>query len=292
MFEGVLVAIVTPFTRDGAVDEAAFRRLIDHLIENGVNGIVPCGTTGESPALTHDEHRRVTEICIEQVAGRVPVVAGTGSNSTHEAVDLTKHAHQAGADGVLMVAPYYNKPTPEGVYQHYKTVADAAPIPIIVYNIPGRTGLNIMPETMARLAEIDNIVGVKEATGSLAQMTQTVEACGPDFVLLSGDDNLTLPLMAVGGRGVISVVGQVVPAKMAEMVRTFLDGDWLKAREIHYQLLPLMRAMFFETNPIPVKTALAMMGMIEREYRLPMCPMHPDNEARLTSVLYDFGLVK
>ncbi len=290
MFEGVMVAIVTPF-RNGQVDEEAFRRLINHLIDNGISGIVPCGTTGESATMPHDEHHKVTEITIDEVKGRVPVIAGTGSNSTSEAIELTAHAKKAGADAALMVSPYYNKPTQEGIYQHFKAVAEAASIPIIIYNIPGRTASNILPETLARLAKIDNIVGVKEATGDLNQMARTIELCGPDFDVLSGDDALTLPLLAIGGRGVISVAGQIVPARMAEMYSAFKAGDLNKTRDIFYHLLPLFRAMFLETNPIPVKTALGMMGMMDPELRLPMYKMSDENQNKLKQVLTDYGLL-
>ena len=290
MFEGVMVAIVTPFS-NGRVDEDKFRGLIDHLIDNGISAIVPCGTTGESATMSHEEHKQVTEIAIDQVKGRVPVVAGTGSNSTSEAIELTVHAKEAGADGVLMVSPYYNKPTQEGIYQHFKAVAEAAPIPIILYNIPGRTSSNMLPETLARLAKIDNIVGVKEATGDLNQMARTIEACGPDFIVVSGDDALTLPLLSIGGKGVISVAGQVMPRKMVDMYEAWKNGNPGLAKDIFYELLPLFRAIFFETNPIPVKTALSMMGMIEAEFRLPLCPMADENKAKLKAVLESYGLI-
>ena len=286
-----MVAIVTPYA-DGAVDEGSFRRLIDYQIENGIHAIVPCGTTGEAPTLSHDEHKKVIEIAVDQVKGRVPVLAGTGSNSTAEAIDLTCFAKDAGADGALMVSPYYNKPTQEGIYQHFKAVAEAsAPLPIILYNIPGRTSSNMSPETLGRLAKIDNIAGVKEATGDLAQMAATIEACGPDFIVVSGDDNLTLPLLAIGGKGVISVACHLVPRQMVEMYEAFKAGDLARSREIFYHLLPLFRSMFIETNPIPVKTAVAMMGMIRPEFRLPMCPLSEANEARLRKVLTDYGLL-
>jgi len=291
MFEGVMVAIITPFS-DGRVDEEAFRRLINRLIEEGITAIVPCGTTGESATLTHEEHRTVTEICIDEVKGRVPVLAGTGSNSTSEAIDLTRHAKQAGADGALMVSPYYNKPTQEGIYQHFKAVAEAAPLPIILYNIPGRTSSLMLPETIARLAEIDNIVGVKEATGDLNLMARTIELCGPEFTVVSGDDALTLPLLAIGGRGVISVAGQVMPRQMVEMYNAFKDGNWEDCRRRFFDLLPLFRALFLETNPIPVKTALSLMGSIKPGFRLPLCAMSPDNEAKLRQTLIDYGLIQ
>lgn len=290
MFEGVMVAIVTPFT-GGQVDEKAYRNLISFQIENGISAIVPCGTTGESTTLSHDEHHKVIEICIDEVNGRVPVLAGTGSNSTKEAISLTKHAKKAGADGVLMVSPYYNKPTQEGIYQHFKAVADEVDIPIVLYNIPGRTGSNITPQTMARLAQIKNIVGVKEASGDLNQMGQVIELCGPDFTVVSGDDSLTLPLLAIGGKGVISVAGQIVPRRMSDMYNAWKSGDPNKARELFMSLFPLFRAMFIETNPIPVKTALGMMGMIDPEMRLPMCKMSEENQAKLKDVLRKYDLV-
>lgn len=290
-FQGSLVALVTPFS-NGKVDEAKLHELVEFHVQNGTDAIVPCGTTGESPTLSHDEHKRVVEIVIEAVRGRLPVVAGTGSNSTAEAIDLTSHAKKAGAAGALVVNPYYNKPTQEGLYQHFKAVAEAVDIPILVYNIQGRTAVNVETETMARLAKIPNIVGVKEASGSLDQMTQVILACGPDFTVLSGDDNLTLPLMAVGGRGVISVVANIVPRETAELTHAALEGDWKRARELFLRLFPLCRAMFIETNPIPVKEAMALMGMIAPEFRLPLCRMADANRERLRMVLKQFGLVK
>lgn len=292
-FSGSLVALITPF-RDGKVDEGKLRDLVEFHVKNGTDAIVPCGTTGESPTLTHDEHKRVVEVVVQAAAGRIPVVAGTGSNSTHEAIDLTAHAAKAGADAVLMVAPYYNKPTQKGVIAHYKAVAESVDVPIIIYNIPGRTGMNILPETLATLAsDCSNIVGVKEATGNLEQMTQTILACGPDFTVLSGDDTLTLPLMSVGGKGVISVIANIVPGETAELTHAALDGDWKRARELHLRLFPLSQAMFIETNPIPVKEAAAMMGLIRTaEYRLPMCPLSDANREKLRKVLVSQGLVK
>ena len=291
MFEGVMVAIVTPFT-NGNVDEEAYRRLINHLIDNGISGIVPCGTTGESATLSHAEHKKVTEICIEEVHGRCPVVAGTGSNSTTEAIELTEHAKKAGADGALMVSPYYNKPTQEGLYLHFKAVAEAVPLPIVLYNIPGRTASNMAPETIARMSKIDNIVGVKEASGDLGQMARIIELCGPDFSVVSGDDNLTLPLLAIGGKGVISVAGQVMPKAMVEMYDLWVKKDVDGCRKKFYELLPLFRAIFIEGNPISVKTALGMMGMIDPELRLPLCPMSEENQVKLRKVLESYGLVK
>jgi len=290
MFGGALVAIVTPF-RNGKVDEQALRKLIEEQIAAGTDGIVPCGTTGESTTLSHEEHDRVIEITIDAVRKRVPVIAGTGSNSTAEALRLTRHAWEAGADGALLVCPYYNRPTQEGLYQHYRTIAEEVPIPIVIYNIPGRTGTNLLPETLARLAEIKNIVGVKEASGSLKQMSDVIQLCGSDFDVLSGDDIFTLPLLAIGGKGVISVISNVVPADMAEMVDVFATGDLEQARALHYRMAPLIGVLFIETNPIPVKAALAMMGKIEYELRLPLCPMSEKNEGTLKKVMQDYGLI-
>ncbi|MEK6665889.1 MAG: 4-hydroxy-tetrahydrodipicolinate synthase [candidate division NC10 bacterium] len=290
-FQGSLVALVTPF-RDGKVDEPKLRELVEFHVGNGTDAIVPCGTTGESPTLSHDEHKRVVEIVIEAARGRVPVVAGTGSNSTTEAIDLTAHARKAGAAGALIVNPYYNKPTQEGLYRHFKAIAEAVDIPILVYNIQSRTAVNVETDTLARLAKIPNIVGVKEASGSLDQMTQVILACGPDFTVLSGDDNLTLPLMAVGGRGVVSVVANIVPRETAEMTHAALEGDWKRARDLFHRLFPLCRAMFIETNPIPVKEAMAMLGMIAPEFRLPLCRLADANRERLKTVLQQFGLLK
>lgn len=290
MFKGAIVAIVTPF-KDGRVDEAALRDLIEFQIANGTDGIVPCGTTGESSTLSHEEHDRVIEITIDAVKKRVPVIAGTGSNSTAEAIRLTKHAYDAGADGALMVCPYYNRPTQEGLYQHYKLIAETVPIPIIVYNIPGRTGVNLTPDTLARLAKIKNIVGTKEASGSIKQMSDVAGLCGKDFTLLSGDDGFTLPLMAVGGHGVISVVSNVAPAGMAGLTDAFFAGDINKARELHHKMSPLIDSLFIETNPVPVKAALSMMGKIQYEVRLPLCKMSDANYDKLKKAMQNYGLI-
>ena len=290
MIRGAIVAIVTPF-KDGKVDEEALRRLIDEQIANGTDGISPCGTTGESTTLSHEEHDRVIEVTVEAVNKRVPVIAGTGSNSTAEAVRLTKHAWKAGADAALMVCPYYNRPTQEGLYLHYRAIAEEVPIPIVIYNIPGRTGTNLQTETLARLAEIPNIVGVKEASGSLKQMSDVVRLCGPDFSVLSGDDIFTLALMAIGGAGVISVISNVAPRDMAEMVDSFTAGDLSKARMLHHKMSPLIDALFLETNPIPVKAALAMMGKITYELRLPLCRMGDKNEAMLKNEMQRYSLI-
>ena len=291
MFRGAIVAIVTPF-KNGKVDEAALRKLVEFQIKNGTDGIVPCGTTGESSTLSHEEHDRVIEVVIDAVKKRVPVIAGTGSNSTAEAISLTRHAYKAGADGALMVCPYYNRPTQEGLYQHYKAVAEAVPIPIIVYNIPGRTGVNINPDTLARLAKIKNIVGVKEASGSIKQMSDVIHLCGPKFDVLSGDDLFTLPLMAMGGHGVISVISNVAPADMAAMVDAFVAGDLKKARTLHYKMTPLIDALFVETNPTPVKAALAMMKKISYEVRLPLYKLSDANYEKLKKIVVSYGLMK
>jgi 4-hydroxy-tetrahydrodipicolinate synthase len=291
-FQGSFVAMVTPF-RNGKVDEAKLRELVELHVANGTDGLIPCGTTGESPGLNHDEHRRVVEIVIEAARGRIRVVAGTGSNSTAEAIDLTKHAERAGAAGALVVNPYYNKPTQEGLYRHFRAVAESVAIPILVYNIQSRTAVNVETDTMARLArDVRNIVGVKEASGSLDQMSQVIAACGPDFSVLSGDDNITLPLLAIGGSGVVSVIANIVPRETADLVHAALDGDWKRARDLHYRLFPLARAAFLETNPIPIKEAMAMAGMIEPEFRLPMCRMSDANREKLRAILKSYALVK
>ena len=289
-FEGSIVAMVTPF-RDGKVDEPKIRELVEFHVKNGTDAIVPCGTTGESPTLSHAEHKRVVEVTIEAAAGRIPVVAGTGSNSTAEAIELTQHAKQAGADGVLMVCPYYNKPTQAGLIAHYTAVAAAVDIPIIMYNIPGRTGVNMLTETVAALAELPSVVGMKEASGSLEQMTEVISLCGDRLTVVSGDDTLTLPLMAVGGKGVISVVANVVPKETAEMTRAALNGDWKRAKELHLRLFPLCKAMFYETNPIPVKTAMQLLGRLNGELRLPLCPMSQANRDKLQKALQAYGLL-
>src|SRR5574341_1999196 len=290
MFQGSITALITPF-RDGGVDEKCFQDFVDWQIKEGTDALVPVGTTGESPTLSHEEHMRVVELCIEAAGKRVPVIAGTGSNSTDEAVSLTRHAKQAGADAALVVLPYYNKPTQKGLIEHCRAIADAADLPLILYNIPGRTGVNMLPETVAQLADHPNIVGMKEATGNLEQMTQDIVLCGDKLSFLSGDDTLTLPLMAVGGRGVISVVANIVPKDVADMTHAFLNGDWKRARELHLKLYPLSQAMFIETNPIPVKTSLARMGKIREEFRLPMCPMTDANRKRLETALRNYGLL-
>ena len=289
MFSGSMTALVTPF-RNGAFDEDAYRELIEWQIAEGTDALIPCGTTGESATLSHEEHDRVVEVCIDAASGRVPVIAGAGSNSTAEALRLTRHAKEAGADGALLITPYYNKPTQDGLYHHYRTIAEEVDIPIVMYNVPSRTGTNLLPETVARLADIPNIVGVKEATADLRQVSKIVQLCGERLNVISGDDFTVLPLLAVGGKGVISVVSNVAPADMASLVDSFAAGDWATALRMHDKLTPLAEAMFFETNPIPVKTALGIMGRIDPEVRLPLCAMGASARERLQGVLANYGL--
>ena len=292
MFKGSIVAIVTPF-KNGKIDEKKFRDLIEFHIKNGTSGIVPCGTTGESATLSFEEHDRVIEITVEQVKKRIPVIAGTGSNSTEEAVMLTKYAVKVGADASLQVSPYYNRPTQKGLYEHFKEIAGAVDIPIILYNIASRTGVNIEPETVAKLAsDCKNIVGIKEASGNLDQMSRIKQLCGKNFDLISGDDSLTLPILSIGGTGIISVVANIVPGDVANLVSEFEKGNLKKAQELHYKLSPLIKAMFIETNPIPVKTAMGLLGMCEPDLRLPMCAMSPENLEKLKKALKDYGLLK
>jgi len=291
MFQGSIVAIVTPF-KNGQVDEEAYRRLIDFQIRNGTSAIVPCGTTGESATLNFEEHHRVIEITVAAVRKRVPVIAGTGGNSTAEAIELTAHAKKVGADATLQVAPYYNKPTQEGLYRHFKAIAEAVPLPQVLYNIPGRTGVNMLPATVARLAELREVVAIKEASGDLGQMAEVVRLAGHKITLLSGDDNLTLPVLAIGGKGVVSVVANIAPKDSAKLVKAWHDGKIEQARKLFYKLLPLCQAMFYETNPIPVKTALSLMGKVDGEMRLPLCPMAPANLEKLKTSLQDYGLIK
>jgi len=291
IFRGAFVAIVTPFT-DGRVDEQALADLIEFHIANGTHGIVPCGTTGESATMSHDEHHRVVELTVKTVNGRVPVVAGSGSNSTAEAIDLTRHARQAGADGVLMVSPYYNKPSQEGLYQHYKAVAEAVDIPIILYNVPSRTSSNILPVTVARLAGVDNIVGIKEASGDLNQISEVIRLCPDDFAVMSGDDFTSMPTVLLGATGVISVTSNVAPKDMAQMMDAALVGDLATARSLHYKLFPLMQAMFYDTNPVPAKKSLELMGKIKSGTpRLPLYPMNDETLVRLKAALADYGLI-
>jgi 4-hydroxy-tetrahydrodipicolinate synthase len=291
MFKGTTVAIVTPFKND-TVDEATLRNLVEFHVKNGTDAILPCGTTGESPTLSHDEHDRVIEICIDAAKGRVPILAGTGSNSTAEAIRLTKHAEEAGASGALVVTPYYNKPMPEGLYLHFKAVADAVKIPIILYNIPGRCSRNIEPSTMARLAkDCKNIIGVKEAAGSIEQMQAIKAACPKDFLLLSGDDALTLPLLSIGGHGVISVIANFISQDVKKMIDAFLKGDIATAQTLHYKMLPIIKAVFLETNPAPVKEAMELLGMCSGDLRLPMCRISAENKEKLRLALKNYGLL-
>jgi 4-hydroxy-tetrahydrodipicolinate synthase len=289
MFKGCITALVTPF-RDGRIDEEALASLIEFQIESGVAGLVPCGSTGESATLSYEEHDRVIALTIEKAAGRVPVIAGTGSNSTVETLMLTRHAEKNGAGGALLISPYYNKPTQQGLYEHYKRVAEDVSIPILLYNVPGRTGVNMLPETVARLSEIEGIAGIKEATGDMAQVSDVIEFSREGFLILSGDDATTLPLMALGGHGVISVTSNIAPREMTAMVNSFLSGDIEGARRLHFKLAPLYRAMFIETNPIPVKTALAMMGMIAAEFKLPLVAMSGPLRDQLAGALKAYGL--
>ena len=290
MFKGSMIPIVTPF-KDGKIDEDGFQNLIEFHIKSGTDAIVPCGTTGESATLTHKEHEQLVDISIRTAKNRVPVIAGTGSNSTDEAIKLTTYAQKAGADGALLITPYYNKPTQEGLYQHYKDIAVKTDIPLILYNVPGRTGVNMLPETVAKLSEIPSIVGIKEASGSLRQICEIIYLCGEKCSVFSGDDFTNYPILAMGGRGVISVTANIVPDKIAAMWDAFESGDHTKAREIHYQLLSLNNAMFLETNPIPVKTALGLMGKISPEMRLPLSPMSQNNLEKLKKVMAKYKLI-
>ncbi|MDD5422235.1 MAG: 4-hydroxy-tetrahydrodipicolinate synthase [Candidatus Omnitrophica bacterium] len=290
MFRGSMVALVTPF-KDGKVDEKALKELIEFHIKNGTSALIPCGTTGESSTLSYEEHDRVIELTIQCAKGRISVIAGTGSNSTEEAIMLTKHAKKAGADASLQVNPYYNRPTQKGLYLHFKAIAEAVDMPIILYNIASRTGVNIEPETFVKLAEIKNIIGVKEASGSLEQMSRIKNMTPEDFLLISGDDALTLPVMSIGGVGVISVVANIIPKDVADMCAAFESGDIKKAKKLHYKMLQLVKAMFIETNPIPVKTAMGLMKMIEPGLRLPMCDMLPENKEKLAKALKDYRLI-
>ena len=290
MFEGVSTALVTPF-RDGEIDEPALRELVEFQIATGIDGLVPCGSTGESATMSHAEHQRVVEIVVGTARGRVPVVPGTGSNNTREAIELTRHAKEAGADGALLISPYYNKPTQDGIVAHYAEIARETDFPLLVYNIPGRTASNMLPATVARLADIEQVVGVKEASGDLVQISEVVARCPDDFSVLSGDDALTLPILAVGGHGVISTSANVAPAEMIEMVNAFQAGDLPRARAIHLRLLPLFGALFCETNPIPVKAAVAEMGRIGDEIRLPLTEITQPNRERLKVVLKELGLL-
>lgn len=290
MFTGSIVAIITPFSND-VIDEEKLRELVEFQIENGTDGIVPCGTTGEASTLDYDEHDRVIEIVVQQANRRVPVIAGTGSNSTKEAIEMTAHARKIGADGALLVTPYYNKPSQEGLYRHYRAVAEAVPLPQILYNVPGRTGVNLLPETVARLADISNIVAIKEATGSLQQASEVLALCGEKLDVLSGDDFITFPMMACGAKGVILVLANIMPKEVASLVDSFRDGNMEEARQLHLRLLRISNAMFIETNPVPVKTAVALMGKATDEVRLPLAPMSEANRAKLAGIMKEYGLI-
>ncbi len=290
MFIGTGTALVTPFRKDGSLDEQALRQLVKRQIEAGIDFLVPCGTTGESPTLTREEHLRVVEITVELAKGNVPVLAGAGGYNTAEVIALARELAALGVDGVLSVTPYYNKPTQEGLYQHYCAIAEAVPLPIILYSVQGRTGVNVEPATVKRLAAIENIVGIKEASGNVSQMAAILNAVPDDFTVLSGDDAITLPLIALGGRGVISVVSNEIPAEMSQLTRLALKGDFDGARRIHRRYHPLMEINFVESNPIPVKAALAEMGLLEPVWRLPLVPPKAENQARIRAVLESLGL--
>ena len=289
MFEGSYVAIVTPF-KNGKVDAAALKSLIEFHIENGTSGIVPCGTTGESATLVRAEHEEVIGIAVETCKGRVPVLAGTGSNATHEAIELTQSAEKLGANGALLITPYYNKPTQEGLYQHFTSVAKETKLPIVLYNVPSRTAINMLPVTVVRLAKIQNIVGIKEASGNLMQISEIIQACESDFSVISGEDALNWPILALGGKGFISVTANIVPDKFAQLYKAASEGDIETAKSLHYELLKLNDVMFVETNPIPVKAALAIMGRIGSEFRLPLCSPSDDTLNKLKSVLKEYSL--
>jgi 4-hydroxy-tetrahydrodipicolinate synthase len=291
MFTGCGTALITPFTADGSVDEPALRKLVQRQIASGIDFLVPCGTTGESPTLSRREHLRVVEITLELAKGKTPVLAGAGGYNTAEVIELATEILHLGADGILSVTPYYNKPTQEGLYQHYKAISTAVPLPIVVYSVQGRTGVNVEPLTLKRLAEIDNIVGVKEASGNISQMAQVVHHVPESFHVLSGDDSITIPLVALGGRGIISVASNEIPAEMTKIAQLAMSGDFAGARALQRSWLPLMEVNFVEANPIPVKAAMAMMGLCEPVWRLPMCPPSAQSHAKIESVLRTVGLL-
>jgi len=291
MFKGSMVAIVTPFRADGSIDEERYRELIEFQIAQGTDVIVPCGTTGESATLGFEEHDRVIKACIDQVKGRVPVIAGTGANATAEAIHLSDNAMKMGADGLLLVCPYYNKPSQEGIYRHYRAIADAVALPQVLYNVPGRTGVNMTSDTTCRLAEIDNIVAIKEASGNLTQVSEILARAGDRIDVLSGDDFLTFPMMACGAKGVISVSANAIPGRVKAMVQACLDGRWEEARKLHLALLDFHNAMFIEANPVPVKTTLGLMGRIEPTVRLPLAPLMPASLEKLKTSLKQYGLI-
>ena len=290
MFSGAIVAIVTPF-KDGIFDENAYKRLIEHVIAGGVSGLVPCGTTGESATMSHAEHERIIDMSVSEVGGRVKVIAGTGSNSTDEAISLTKHAKKAGADGILSVVPYYNKPTPKGIFAHFEAIAKSCDIPVVLYNIPSRTGINMSAATTIALSKIDTIVGIKEASGDLTIASQIIKHAHGDFSVLAGDDALTLPMLSIGAKGVISVTANILPDKISGMIKAWESGNTAKATEMHLDLIDFHNAMFIETNPIPVKTALFMMGFLQEEFKLPMCKMDIANKEKLAMALKEKGCI-
>ena len=291
-FTGVGTAIVTPFTKTLALDEEGVRRLARRQIDEGIHFLVPCGTTGESPTLSEEERTRVVQICVEEARGKVPVLAGAGGYDTREVIHAARQMERAGANGLLSVTPYYNKPTPDGLIQHYKAIAESTSLPIILYNVPGRTGCNIDPATLVKLTAIPNIIGVKEASGNIQQMCEICRSVPSDFIVLSGDDAITLPLMSVGGRGVISVASNEVPREMSQMVEAAERGDFAAARNLHAALLPLMLVNFVESNPIPVKAAMAAMGLLDEVFRLPMVPPRAESRAKIVAVLNEMGLAK
>ena len=291
MFTGCGTALVTPFRQDQSLDEATLRKLVRRQIDAGINFLVPCGTTGENPTLTREEHLRIVGITVDEAKGKVPVLGGAGGYNTQEVIELAREVEHAGADGILSVTPYYNKPTQEGLYQHFKAIADAVHIPMIVYSVQGRTGVNIEPATLARLSRIPNIVGVKEASGNITQMANVIQQVPDTFAVLSGDDAITLPLAALGGRGIISVASNEIPAEMIELARLCLKGDFAGARAVQRKYLALMEINFIESNPIPVKAAMGLMGLLDPVFRLPMCPPKPENLAKIEKVLEPLGLL-
>ncbi len=291
MFGGCIVAVVTPFY-NGKIDFESYKKLVEFLIKNKSDGILPCGTTGESATLSFDEHKELIKFTVDIVNKRIPVIAGTGSNNTKEAIELSEYAEKVGADACLLITPYYNKPTQKGLYQHYKKVAESISLPVFIYNVPSRTGVSINPETVAELSEIKNIVGIKEASGSLDQVSKIISLCGEKFCVLSGDDSLTLPMMSIGAKGAISVAANILPKMVSNMTSFALNNNWEKAKEMHYKLFDIFKILFIETNPIPVKTALYFMGMIKLEFRLPMTEPNKENYEKIEKTLKKYGLIK
>lgn len=288
MFKGSIVALVTPF-RNGKVDKKKIKELIKFHLENGTNGIAPCGCTGEAATLTHEEQKETIALVVEEVRGRIPVIAGTGSNCTGEALELTRFAARSGADGALVITPYYNKPTPEGQYRHYRTLSEEVDMPLVIYNVPSRTGICMLPETIARLSSLKNIVAIKEASGSVEQVSQILSLC--DITVLSGDDSMTLPMMAVGAKGVVSVVANIIPRDVVRMTDGFFAGNMEEAKRLHYKIFPLTKAMFYETNPIPVKAAMGLLKKITPEWRMPLCPPCPETLKKIEIALKSYGLM-